>query len=367
MSELMKASHQWSTRPADERFVSLIDMNDHFNKRRSESREIVAPTKGLRVTPDEDNIGLNVIGPQGDGYAPTHWSFNQLTKIANLPGITPTGLRNLPSPLAADVLNYGVRFKREVEDVGLLLHRNGSSTVPAITGPKYGRIWNSDITATLISHFGNGRDGAWKVPGEFGKSVEVTKANTTLFAGDRDLFVFLADENHKIEVPNRRNGQPGFLSRGFFVWNSEVGSTSFGLGMFLFDYVCCNRIVWGAQDYQEIRIRHSVGAPDRFIEEIQPALVTYANSSGKNVTEAIEQARKTKLAADLDDFLATRFSPSRVEPIKAVHMLEEQRPIETVWDATVAATAYARSIPNQDDRVALERQAGKLLELKAAA
>jgi hypothetical protein len=32
-----------------------------------------------------------------------------------------------------------------------------------------------------------------------------------------------------------------------------------------------------------------------------------------------------------------------------------------LWDATTAATAYARTIPHQDARVALERQAGELL------
>jgi hypothetical protein len=32
------------------------------------------------------------------------------------------------------------------------------------------------------------------VPGEFGQRVAVTKQNTTLYASDRDMFVFLADE-----------------------------------------------------------------------------------------------------------------------------------------------------------------------------
>lgn len=100
---LMKASHQWATRPADERFVDLNDMHAHFTQRRSESREVVVPAKALRVTPDEsDHQGLVVIGPQGTGYAPTHWSFNQLAGIANVKGIAPNGYRNLPAPIAAD-------------------------------------------------------------------------------------------------------------------------------------------------------------------------------------------------------------------------------------------------------------------------
>ncbi len=46
---------------------------------------------------------------------------------------------------------------------------------------------------------------------------------------------------------------------------------------------------------------------------------------------------------------------------KAIHEVEEGRPIETVWDVTVAATAHARSIPNTDKRLEIERAAGALL------
>jgi hypothetical protein len=67
------------------------------------------------------------------------------------------------------------------------------------------------------------------------------------------LFVFLADEENRIELPNRRAGRLGSFARGFFVWNSEVGKTTLGAGFFLFDYVCCNRIIWGADQYTELQ------------------------------------------------------------------------------------------------------------------
>ena len=70
-------------------------------------------------------------------------------------------------------------------------------------------------------------------------------------------------------------------------------------------------------------------------------------------------------AHDLDAFLAKRFGRSMVEPIKAIHQVEEERPIETLWDVTVAATAHARSIPNNDKRLEIERAAGGPLKLAA--
>jgi hypothetical protein len=46
-------------------------------------------------------------------------------------------------------------------------------------------------------------------------------------------------------------------------------------------------------------------------------------------------------------------------------MSDEGRPIETLWDATTAVTAYARGIQWQDDRVAIEREGGRILALAA--
>lgn len=362
MTTLMQASNQWVSRPADERFTSLIDMGTHFNKIRAESRQHVVATRRLEAQP-VDTKGLQIVADKLDvPVAPTHHAFGQLSTLAKAPA---GYLRTLPAPMAADCLNYGLQFRRDVDDVGILTHHNGADSLRAATGPNYGRIWNIEITEALIKRFGDGITGPWKVPGEFKRDVVVTKANTTLFAGDRDMFVFLCDEKNRIEVPHRRAGNSGLMARGFFIWNSEVGDKTFGLGTFLFDYVCCNRIVWGAEEYKEVRIRHTVSAPDKFLDEMQPAITALANASTGNITQAIEAARQKRVDDDLDAFLGKRFGRSMVAPLKAVHDAEEGRPIESLWDVTTAVTAYARGLEHQDKRVELEREAGKLLKLAA--
>ena len=364
MATLTQASHQWATRPDDERFTSLDAMLAHFRTIRDQSRQSVLPSRRFLALPGKDNKGLEVVldGAATGPHAPTHYAFGQLACLAEAPA---GYLRTMPAPIAADCINYGLQFKRGIEDVGVLVQNNGSNILRAATGPRYGRIWNADVVGALVERFGDGVTGDWRVPGEFGKAVSVDKRNTTLYAGDRDMFVFLADEKNRIEVPARRNGQPGALARGFFMWNSEVGDKTFGLGTFLFDYVCMNRIVWGAEAYHEIRIRHTASAPDKFLAEMAPALSAYANAGASNVVQAIEQARQKRVDDQLDDFLAKRFGKRLVTPIKAVHEAEEGRPIETLWDVTTAATAYARGIEHQDKRVELEREAGKLLKLAA--
>jgi hypothetical protein len=359
MPTITKASHQWSTRPDDERFLSLPDMLEHFTFRRDHSRAIVVPSKTLEILPHEDNRGLEITGGKGVGYEPTHWSFGQLASLAECPA---GFLRTLPAPIVADAINYKLKHVRATEDIGVLLYKNGTSELTAVTGPQYGRIWNADIVSSLIQRFGDGVTGDWKVPGEFGRDVLINKNNTTLYAGDRDMFVFLADEKNRIQVNDRRNGKPGSLSRGFFVWNSEVGKSTLGIATSLFDYVCCNRIVWGAEAYKEIRIRHTASAPLRWIDEVVPVLQAYSNQSARPVEEAIAAAQARKVE-EVDEFLANRFGKRLVAPLKKIHEIEENRPIESLWDVTTAATAYARGIGHIDTRVEMERLAGDVMKL----
>lgn len=358
MSNLMRANREWSRRPADERFLSLPAMLDAAETHRQHSRAVVVPSKRLRAVPGEGNA-LLIEGPNGHGYAPTHWGFGQACQRIGAPA---DYLRKLPAELAADNLNYGF-LTRDVEDVGVLITRAPnapSGSLGAITGPNYGRVWNADVISALIDRFGDGVTGDWTIPGIFGNKVAPTNDNTTFYCSDRDMFVFLADESRRVTVPNRRGGKSGSLARGFFVWNSEVGSQTLGVGMFLFDYVCSNRIVWGAEGYIEKRVRHTVSAPVRWADEVAPLLVDYAKSSMAPIETAIASAQNRKLD-DVAGFLATRFGKRAVDRLMAVHLAEEDRPIETVWDVVTAATAAARTIQHQDSRVAMEREAGELL------
>ncbi len=376
MTELMQASRQWASRPHDERFTSLLEMQAKMRSLRDRSEFDVASSKKIEILPVESDpkhralqIGIDAGPLAGMVMEPTHWSFGQLCSLAS-PGNSPASYfreSGLPAELIADSLNHNLRFARSVESVGLLgtqtleggIGGGSAGELRAATGPNYGRVWNADTVDMLVDRFGDGTTGDWRVPGEFGRRVIVDKQNTTLFASDRDMFVFLADEDRRIEVGGRS------LARGFFTWNSEVGDKTLGIGFFLFDYVCCNRIIWGADQYTEVRIRHTKGAPDRWIDEVMPVLKEFDEGDAQPVVLAIEHARQRKVDEDLDEFLAKRFSKRMVEPMKAIHLVEEERPIETYFDVVTAATAHARSIPNTDRRIEVERAAGELLQAQA--
>lgn len=364
--ELMQAHHQWANRPDDERFTSLLDMRDHFTTQRAQSRAVVTSNRALRFVPGEDHKALTVTGKSGVEYAPTNWAFGRICSLGKAPA---SYLATLPAEVASACLTVSMA-QRDIEDIGLLLQQNGENVLRSANGPNYGRIWNADALESVVSFVqrhggdGSGRNGAWSVPIEFGRKDDadavITKENTTFYGSDRDMFIFLANERNRIELPNRREGKPGAFARGFFLRNSEVGRSTFSLSTFLFDYMCGNHIVWNVQGFQEINIRHTASAPDRWMSELEPALRTYGNASGDGITTLIENARAAKLA-DPNEFLAEHFGPRMVASLKAIHELEEFRPIETAWDAVTAVTAYARSIPHMDARVDMEKQAGELL------
>lgn len=372
MTTLTAASHQWATRPSDQRFLNLPELYDKVHTGRINSTAKVVSTRQLSVQA-VDSKGLQIVGQNGVPASPTHFAFGQLAALAQAPA---GYLRKLPAPLAADAMNFGLRFLREPEEAGVLVTRNIIEGVPvaqspielrAATGPNYGRIWNDDIVAALMNKFGDGRTGNFRVPGEFGQKVDITRDNTTIYGSDRDMFVFLADEDNRIDVDGRRNGEKGSLARGFFVWNSEVGDKSMGAAFFLFDYVCQNRMVWGVKGFNEMRLRHTASAPDKWLEQIAPVLIEYSNASAGPIEATIKAAQAKRVDDDLDAFLKGRqFNGKQVSEIKQAHIREEGRPIESLWDAVTGVTAFAKTFEHQDARVDMERAGGKLLDLVAA-
>lgn len=369
-SILTEASYQFMNRPSDERFCSLTDLHAFTSKQHAASQQKNVSSRKINFAPTSDNKGIVIAGKESEAN-PTHWSFTQLSSLAGVPAsLLRSQCEAGLAPLATDNLNAGMKVIRDVEEVGIMIRREEdipspqSITLAAATGPKYGRVWNSQVTAALTKRFGNGvNDTDWTVPGFFGVPLDsITKENTTLFASDRDMFVFLADEKNRITLPNRRNGKQGSLARGFFIWNSEVGSKSLGIAFFLFDYSCCNRIVWGVQEYQRIALRHTVTAPDRWIDELHPVLISYGNASSSPIEARLIAAQNTKLDK-AEEFLANRFGPRQAKQMLTTFEIDEQKPVETMWDAVTCVTGFAKTIEHTDTRVEMERQGGALLDL----
>ncbi len=165
------------------------------------------------------------------------------------------------------------------------------------------------------------------------------------------------------------DGSPDLYFRGFYCWNSEVGSKTLGIASFYLRAVCMNRNLWGVENFEEITIRHSKFAAQRFAHEAAPALASFANSSPAPFIAGIKAARERIVARsdeDRESFLRKRgFSKSETAKIIETVLSEEHRKPESIFDFVQGITALARTKTHQDTRLELEGKARKLLERAA--
>lgn len=368
-------SSEWFSRPADERYLSLSELARSVRDRADRSRTRVVESALIHVEANRnDPERLALILPGTDtAIAPTHWSFGQL---AGLVGAPAAYLRQLPAALAAINLQYGLTSNR-AEQIKTLETDDGRTELRAVTGPDYGRIFDAELVEAVQRIAGNGTgDTRWKVPGVldwstgiYNPRVDITKDTTTLYASDRDVFLFLVDDLNPIEAGRLPDGSPDLYFRGFYCWNSEVGAKTLGMASFYLRAVCQNRNLWGVEDFEEITIRHSKYATNRFAHEAAPALLNFANSSPLPFVNGIKAARERIVARtdeDRTDFLRRRgFSKAKTGKIIDTVLSEEGRPPESIFDFVQGITAVARDKPHQDARLDMEAKAKKLLERAA--
>ena len=112
------------------------------------NRDIQLLTPEIRVKDDANQLTMTM-GDREIGL--THWSFGQLAQLAKAP---PSFLRTLPTPLVKEVLDYALRFNREIEDVKTYFD---GSELRAITGPAYGRVDDHEVVRAAQTILDDGR------------------------------------------------------------------------------------------------------------------------------------------------------------------------------------------------------------------
>ncbi len=350
-TNLYDAHKQWVTRSPDERFASIEALIDFTGKRKRDSVEDRRALRSLRIYASHGGA-LNL-----NGHLPhailTNWAFTQLCQRVGAPA---GYLRSLPADVTAQCLEYGIA--RSSDECNILTRKNPlpdedavANLAAAFTSGSYGRIWDYDVLTELQSAI----DGtALRTP------PAPTNESRGLYASDRDMFVFLINDEQPIEVGNAR------LSKGFFCWNSETGSATFGLTTFLYNHVCGNGVVWGAEQVEELKIVHRHRALHRFYTEAVPVLNRFVENRAlddciKNtVYRAMSQRTGSTLEEILSLFKDEPFTRGELATAWKTGLAEGDDPT-TVWGLVQGMTAVAREIPYADKRVSLERRAGALL------
>lgn len=390
MGNLMTAFSQWAFRPADQRFWNLTELHEATIKHRHQAVTANIKLKDVRVAAIGESLQLT--GRTGIPAKFTHWSFGQLSSLANAPG---SYLRTLPATLAAQNINHGLAKRENGESSILMTHRPATSgglttglpetyRIRAFTSDRYTRIWNHEIVERLLE-----LPSEWRVPparpcpedprarpateadilerrgGFLSINVGDMIAPAGLYASEEDMFVFMVDESRPIF-----DGTEQGLARGFFVTNSEVGKASFRVTTFLYRHCCGNHIIWDAKDVSEIRVRHVGTAPTKAFNQLRVELIKYAEASAYEDEQRIASAMSCKIAANMDDVIDAVFQKkilSRSNAQAAYELAEKNVTVDgdprTAWGLAQGVTRLSQEQVNADQRVALDRAAGKVLQI----
>jgi len=367
---------QWAKRPDDQRFLSLQDLLTFTRSRKERSLQVESvPIRSLRVMADDSDDSLRLLLPdESDGGQLTNWMTTQLCGQSGTRG---DSLRRYSPSLAARMLNEDLSRERTMDgepiDLGngkllLLNNPSGGRIARALTGPKYGRIFDADVVAAVIQNAGP----TWKVPGA-SYAHKNPKLATTLYASDRDVFICLVDESRPIDV----NGEK--LFRGVIVSNSETGKAALNVSSFLYAWICDNRTIWGLTGIEELKVRHTSGGPARWMAEAKPTIDKLLTASDAPVRAAILLAQQTtvtnllpapKKGESLDDTLASWLrKEADITQTIAVHAVKAAREVygdraggpHSVWNLAAGITDAAHAIPHTDRRIVVEAAAGDLL------
>ena len=203
MENLTRASHELFTRSPDQRFPSLAALWDHCNQEKRQSVDRWHPPNALKLELLDGRLGL-ALGNDG-AFQLNDWGFSQLCRLAEVSKDTVNRVSAATArQILAETLPAGSKplqaFTRQ-------------ETLRSIHGTSYSRLYNADLLAAVrefVTDF---------TPPPLG-----VNGGTGLYCGEQDMFCFLIDPIGWAEVGNDT------FAPGFFLWNSEVGRRTVGVG-----------------------------------------------------------------------------------------------------------------------------------------
>jgi hypothetical protein len=399
---LSVASNQWASRPDDEKFLSLAEL---YKARYSKENDDVVKQQQYNMSEfrafydDHGELMLEhqISNKGGITLVPTAWSMAQLCTRTR----TPYPALKLwqddgNKSLVVDALNHS--FEKRGDDMQLYHQYHNTlypQTLHAATSEKYTRIFDYEVIER-VQRFTTDSKADWKVPGtidwsngqhiadDYLGSDQVTKEATTLYAGDRDMFIFLVDDRNPIDLGVTRNGQQDVVFPGFIVGNSTVGYKPIWMMTFYFRGVCMNRCIWGAEGVKEFSHKHltnvrqnalygdkqsndpmkQLGFTDR-LKELEKRQQQGRDKTARSIQGAMQ-------VEEFNDDEARHVALRKVEIAsttarKIVSNFEEveSHPILTRWDMHNAITAEARTVTYQNERTKLEKTATRFLRMAA--
>lgn len=367
----------WATMPKDCRFDTIQELLAHKRAVQNQCREAIVPWSSLNIVEDAGTDNLCIVGQTNNPALLTHWTTKQLANYANFPA---EPLTKLSSRLAGKCLMEVLEKERPTGNANLLVRENGASEVRCVTTEVYQRLWDSDLTDMFefLMERGWMNPPAWPYPSCPESEIRITQPHETfegslVKVGDKRApaglydtksitLAFLIHPNSYIRTPQGRT-----MWRGLMIQNSEVRASACKATGFLFDQVCGNHNLFGAQELFEFNFRHTGDIRSKLVEAFTQ-LREFASKDMRGEQEIMDHAAKSLIHEDktkITDVLTNRRSLGLSMKLAKDAVTIADTGIygdpRSPWAISQALTQLSQKSEYAADRAGLDRQATQVL------
>ena len=353
---LTTASTQLFTRPADETFSGWNDILTALRQREENTSEI--GYSHLKASAADQRVYLNLNNTQTTTMS--NWSFRQLCGQV---GASARTINALTAETAATALNELMARAGNQNGVANVLD---NSTVRGLYSRHYRRI--SDLNVFRFFHTLSeqyGYEPAGNFAGKRGGMAPIRPEASGLYSGCEDSFGIIANEEGKIEIDGTE------LYHAVMFGNSEVGKKSLWVTDCLYNFICGNHQIWGAQRVRTIAHRHIGTSVTEVLEKARKQFFEKTDAERREWREGVaatyQAAVKTPFADSTEK--ATKRLQSYIPKSHAVGALKmadhpaayPKSPLSH-WGIGQAVTLYSQTLATQDTRHSLDVAAGKIIQ-----
>ncbi len=282
-------------RPADCQYDVMDRLLENAKQDMTDSKEMVVETNTMQFAAIGGSIGITLDKETVDGvpnpHPLTHYSMMQACRMAKFDVDTARRLRiKGRNDLAIDNLN--TLFPNASGDFKIML-LDGQKNIRALNGGDYSRLWDY----TMFDQVNKCLIPAGFVPAVIrrGCGALLRAGHTALFRGDQTSFgFFFTDDIQKYD------DQLGGLRQGIMIWNSEIGSRSFGFSNFYFREDSGTFLIWDKKNETRKRFVHR-GDITRGFREYMSVIREAARNAGGSRQEDLatfNTAAQTPFAND---------------------------------------------------------------------
>ena len=381
-SNITSAMSQWSSRPAEERYRSIPEMQVALQARKEASAETIPlDINEMEAVPVDGDL---VLASDKNAAILSHYSTGQIASSIKAPA---DYLRRLPVELAAACVTDGLRKNSDKKRSMLIQGSDKGTICRAVTSEQYSRYWDADVCTDLLNTLS--ADG-WRVPparpypncpssDTWVATASDVLPNSThalavkvgdvcgpagLYASDKDMFVLMVNQDRAITTPS------GPMYRALILKNSEVGAASYNVECILYNEICGNHILWSAQSIANVRVVHRGSNNSKRItgRAYLAAAIEAAESVGAIEEEnRIAQAAETEITEE-QVIKKTGLPAQRVRQGKIVAELNPQDHggrDGTVWGYVQGLTRASQESGYMADRSDIDKAAAKLMQAVA--